>query len=74
MEEARVITLMMRQAFETTKGPIVLITSNRNLAEWVGQELNRWNLVANQSQGKALSQAPGRFLLSVADYLKTLVY
>lgn len=71
MEEARVIALMMRQAFETTKGPIVLITSNRNLAEWVGQELNRWNLVANQSQGKALSQAPpGRFLLSVADYLK----
>ncbi len=68
--EARVIALIMRQAIETTTGPIVLITAHQNLATWVQQELKRWDLVADRSDGVPLSQTPvGTFVLLVADYL-----
>jgi ATP-dependent helicase/nuclease subunit B len=70
-EEAKVIALMMRHAIDTTTGAIVLVTPNQKLGAWVEQELARWNLVANQSEGTSLADTPvARFLLSVATYLQ----
>jgi len=70
-QEAKVIALIMRQAIDTTTGHIVLVTPNQSLGHWVEQELARWDLTANQSDGLKLAETPpARFMLSVANYLQ----
>ena len=69
--EAKVIALIMRRAIETTTGPIVLVTPHQRLATWVEQELGRWDLVADRSDGIPLTHTPvGHFILLNAYYLK----
>lgn len=62
-EEARAIALIMRAAVETKGKTAALATPDRNLARRVAAELQRWNLVVNDSGGQPLAQTqPGAFL------------
>ena len=62
-EEAILIALTLREALETTDQTAALITPDRQLAELVIADLNRWNIKIEDSAGKRLSLCnPGRFL------------
>lgn len=66
-EEARAIALVMRAAMETKGKTAALVTPDRNLARRVAAELQRWNLVVDDSGGQPLAQTqPGAFLRLVA--------
>ncbi|MGZ9104138.1 MAG: double-strand break repair protein AddB, partial [Rhodoplanes sp.] len=62
-EEARAIALIMRGALETEGKTAALTTPDRGLARRVAAELQRWNLVIDDSGGRPLAQTqPGAFL------------
>lgn len=62
-EEARSIALIMRAAVETEGKTAALVTPDRYLARRVAAELQRWNLVVDDSGGQPLAQTqPGAFL------------
>jgi ATP-dependent helicase/nuclease subunit B len=62
-EEARAIALIMRGALETEGKTAALTTPDRGLARRVAAELQRWNLVVDDSGGRPLAQTqPGAFL------------
>jgi len=56
-DEASIIALMMRQAFENPTGDMALITDDRGLARRVKANLSRWNIGVDDSAGEPL----GRF-------------
>ena len=62
-EEALTIALMMRENLEVSAKTTALVTSDRNLARRVANELERWNVKVDDSAGKPLSLTPvGQFL------------
>jgi ATP-dependent helicase/nuclease subunit B len=62
-EEAEVIALVMREALEEPGRTCALVTPDRDLAERVGAELKRWDIVVDDSAGRPLHQTPpGAFL------------
>ena len=62
-EEARAIALIMRATVETDGKTAALTTPDRPLARRVAAELQRWNLVVDDSGGRPLAQTqPGAFL------------
>ena len=66
--EAQAIALLIREALEVPEKRIALVTPDRNLAARVVAHLARWNVVADDSAGRALSvTAAGRLLLALAD-------
>lgn len=65
-EEALSIALIMRQTLETPEKTAALVTSDRNLARMVANELQRWDIKVDDSAGKPLSLTPvGMFLQSI---------
>ncbi|MGE5563386.1 MAG: PD-(D/E)XK nuclease family protein [Bacillota bacterium] len=65
--EAQAIALALRQALETPGKTAALITPDRQLARRVSALLKRWDVQADDSAGKPLSQLPaGTLLLSIA--------
>lgn len=65
--EAQAIALAMREALETPGRTVALVTPDRALAGRVSALLARWEIEADDSAGKALSQlAPGTLLLAIA--------
>ncbi len=70
--EAQAIALLIREALEQPEKRIALITPDRNLAARVVSHLGRWNIVADDSAGRALSVTPaGRLVLALADAMAT---
>jgi ATP-dependent helicase/nuclease subunit B len=66
-EEAQAIAIALREALETPGRTAALITPDRNLARRVSTHLRRWNIEADDSAGRPLSQlAPGTLLLALA--------
>ena len=66
-EEAQGIALLIREALEEPEKRIALISADRALARRVVQHLERWNIEANDSAGRALSLTPaGRMFGLVA--------
>lgn len=62
-EEAETIALVMREALETPTRTCALVTPDRDLAERVGAELKRWDILVDDSAGRPLHQTPpGAFL------------
>lgn len=62
-EEAEAVALIMREALETPGRTCALVTPDRRLAERVGAELKRWNIVIDDSAGRSLDRTPvGTFL------------
>jgi ATP-dependent helicase/nuclease subunit B len=67
-EEAQSVALLIREALEVPEKRIALITPDRMLAARVVAHLKRWDVVADDSAGRALSQtAAGRVLLLLAE-------
>lgn len=67
-EEAQAVALLVRKAVAEPEKRVALITPDRGLAQRVVQHLRRWNLEADDSAGKPLSQTPaGRLFLLLAE-------
>lgn len=84
-EEAQGIALLIREALEVPEKRVALVTADRSLARRVVQHLERWNIEANDSAGRALSLTPaGRLIgllaelvshgLAPADLVATLAH
>jgi ATP-dependent helicase/nuclease subunit B len=66
-EEAQVIALALREAIETPGRTAALITPDRELATRVSALLERWEIKADDSAGRALSVSPpGALVLALA--------
>jgi ATP-dependent helicase/nuclease subunit B len=57
-EEAAAIALVLRETLETPGARAALVTPDRALAGRVAAELLRWGIVADDSAGEALGEAP----------------
>ena len=69
-EEAQAIALLVREALEQPEKRVAVVTPDRNLAARVAAHLGRWNIAADDSAGRPLSQTPaGRLFLALADCL-----
>ncbi len=67
-EEAQAIALLVRQAVEEPKKRVAVVTPDRGLARRVVQHLRRWNIEADDSAGRPLSQTTaGRLFLLFAE-------
>lgn len=65
--EAQAIALAIREALETPGRTVALVTPDRLLAQRVSSLLDRWDITADDSAGRALSQLPsGTLLLAIA--------
>ena len=65
--EAQAIALAVRQALETPEKTVALVTPDRMLARRVSALLARWNIQADDSAGKPLSELPpGTLLMGIA--------
>ena len=66
-EEAQAIALALREALETPGRTAALVTPDRALARRVSAHLKRWEIEADDSAGRPLSQTPpGTLLLAAA--------
>ena len=69
-EEAQAIALLLRKALEEPEKRVAVVTPDRPLARRVVHHLARWNIVADDSAGRPLSQTPaGRAFLLAAEVL-----
>src|SRR5690606_10700734 len=67
-EEAQAIALLLRGALEVPERRAALVTPDRGLAGRVVAHLDRWNIQADDSAGRPLSQtAAGRVMLLLAE-------
>jgi ATP-dependent helicase/nuclease subunit B len=67
-EEAQAIALLVRQAVAEPEKRVAVVTPDRGLARRVVHHLRRWNIEADDSAGRPLSQtAAGRLLLLLAE-------
>ena len=67
-DEAQAVALTVRHALETPEKRIAVVTPDRGLARRIVQHLRRWNIIADDSAGQALSQTPaGRLVLLLAE-------
>ncbi len=67
-EEAQAVALLVRQALAEPEKRVSVITPDRGLAGRVVQHLRRWNIDADDTAGRPLSQtAAGRVLLLLAE-------
>jgi len=65
--EAQAIALAVREALETPEKTVALVTPDRTLARRVSALLARWEIEADDSAGKPLSELPpGTLLLGIA--------
>jgi ATP-dependent helicase/nuclease subunit B len=65
--EAQGIALALREALETPERTAALVTPDRMLARRVSALLRRWEIEADDSAGRALSEQPvGTLLLAIA--------
>ncbi|AKM07151.1 double-strand break repair protein AddB [Pelagerythrobacter marensis] len=69
-EEAQAISLLVRRTLAEAGKRVAVVTPDRGLAARVASHLRRWNIEADDSAGRPLSQtAAGRLLLLLAETL-----
>ncbi|WP_298333289.1 PD-(D/E)XK nuclease family protein [uncultured Erythrobacter sp.] len=67
-DEAQSIALLVREALETPEKRVAVVSADRSLARRIAQNLQRWNIEADDSAGRALSLTPaGRMMGLLAD-------
>lgn len=67
-DEAQSIAMLVREALEVPEKRVAVISADRSLAHRVAQNLQRWNIEADDTAGRALSLTPaGRMLGLLAD-------
>ena len=64
-EEAQAIALLVREAIATPEKRVAVVTADRSLAQRVAQHLQRWNIEADDTAGRALSLTPAGRLLGL---------
>ena len=64
--EALTIAVLIRRALETPGRTIALITPDRNLARRVAGELQRWEIIVDDSAGIPLAQTPWGIFMRLA--------
>ncbi|MEY2941988.1 MAG: hypothetical protein RLY97_2 [Pseudomonadota bacterium] len=68
--EAQAIAILIREALEQSEKRVALITPNRPLATRVVAHLQRWDIAADDTAGRPLSQtAAGRVMLLLAEIM-----
>jgi ATP-dependent helicase/nuclease subunit B len=69
--EAKSIALVLREVLETKGKTALVVTPDRGLAQRIGHEMQRWEIILNDSGGYKLLQAPiagfFRLILSFCD-------
>lgn len=71
-EEAQALAVLVRQALAEPEKRIAVITPDRDLAQRLVAHLERWGIVADDTAGRPLAQAPaGRVLLQLAEVVAT---
>lgn len=66
--EAQAIALLVREALEIPERRVAVVTPDRLLARRVSSHLRRWNVMADDTAGRPLSQtSAGRLLLLLAE-------
>ncbi|MCC6924374.1 double-strand break repair protein AddB [Novosphingobium sp.] len=71
-EEAQAVAILIREALEQPERRVALVTPDRGLAGRVVAHLRRWNIEADDTAGRPLSQtAVGRVLLLLAELVAT---
>ncbi len=69
-EEAQAIALLVREALAEPEKRVAVVTPDRALARRIVHHLARWNITADDSAGRPLSQsAAGRLLLLLAEVI-----
>ena len=69
-EEAQAVALLVREALAEPAKRVAVVTPDRSLARRVVEHLRRWNIAADDSAGRPLSQTPaGRFFLLMAQVM-----
>ncbi|WP_432200626.1 double-strand break repair protein AddB [Erythrobacter sp. W53] len=69
-EEAQAVAVLVREALEEPERRVAVVTPDRALARRVVQHLRRWEIEADDSAGRPLSQsAAGRVVLLCAELL-----
>lgn len=69
-EESQAIALLLREALHEPEKRAALVTPDRGLASRVAAHLRRWNIEADDTAGRPLSQtAAGRVLLLLAEIM-----
>ncbi|QYJ08435.1 double-strand break repair protein AddB [Qipengyuania flava] len=69
-EEAQAIALLVRESLEEPEKRVAVVTPDRALARRVVHHLDRWNIMADDSAGRPLSQTPaGRLFLLLAEVM-----
>lgn len=69
-EEAQAVALLVREGLETAGKRIAVVTPDRGLARRIIGHLERWNIHADDSAGRPLSDtAAGRLFLLLAELL-----
>ncbi|UAB76923.1 double-strand break repair protein AddB [Erythrobacter sp. SCSIO 43205] len=67
-DEAQAIAMLVREALEVPEKRVAVISADRSLARRVAQNLQRWNIQADDTAGRALSlTAAGRMFGLLAD-------
>ena len=67
-EEAQAIALLVREALDVPRKRVAVITPDRALARRVMHHLRRWDIAADDTAGRPLSQTPaGRLFLLAAE-------
>ena len=69
-EEAQAVALLVREALDEPEKRVAVVTPDRALARRVVHHLGRWNITADDSAGRPLSQTPaGRVFLLMAEVM-----
>lgn len=67
-EEAQAIALLVREALAEAEKRVAVVTPDRGLAQRISHHLRRWNVAADDSAGRSLSQtAAGRLFLLLSE-------
>lgn len=72
LHEAKIIALRLRDVLNNPEQTVTVVTPDRMLAQYIQQEMLRWNIVVNDSAGRSLEEtAIGSFLKLVAGFPET---
>ena len=69
-EEAKAVSLLVREALDQPEKRVAVVTPDRGLARRIIDHLRRWNILADDTAGQPLSQTPaGRLFLLLAEVM-----
>jgi ATP-dependent helicase/nuclease subunit B len=72
LHEAKIIALQLRNVLNTPERTAMVVTPDRVLAQYIQQEMLRWDIAVNDSAGRSLEETPiGLFMKLIAGFPET---